>query len=296
MGDWLMKKVLVLGGTRFFGRKLVELLVNEGHQVTIMTRGQLEHPFGDKVEHIIGDRVKEEQLQRNFEDRYFDIVYDNICYSSNEAHSFCKVFNGKIGKLVFTSSLSTYEVDGKERKEEDFHPYTYKVVFGDLHDFTYAEGKRQAEAVFFQYAKFPVVAVRLPIVLGTDDYTRRLHFHVEHVQEDKIINFVNSGAEMSFITATEAAEFLKWAGLEEVEGPFNATASGKISLSKLVQLIEDVTGKKANIAINENAEDLSPYAVEKSWYMSNEKATKAGFTFSHLHDWLKPLIKEIASE
>ena len=34
-----MKKILVLGGTRFFGRKLVERLLKEGHDVTIMTRG-----------------------------------------------------------------------------------------------------------------------------------------------------------------------------------------------------------------------------------------------------------------
>ncbi|EKN66902.1 hypothetical protein BABA_13477 [Neobacillus bataviensis LMG 21833] len=40
---------------------------------------------------------------------------------------------------------------------------------GDSTDFTYAEGKRQAEAVLFQQATFPVVAVRFPIVMGVDD-------------------------------------------------------------------------------------------------------------------------------
>ena len=47
-----MKKILVLGGTRFFGRKLVELLLEQKHEVTIVTRGMSENPFGEAVEHI----------------------------------------------------------------------------------------------------------------------------------------------------------------------------------------------------------------------------------------------------
>ena len=50
-----MKNILVLGGTRFFGRKLVDLLVEDGHKVTILTRGQSGNPFGDKVEHLTAD-------------------------------------------------------------------------------------------------------------------------------------------------------------------------------------------------------------------------------------------------
>jgi nucleoside-diphosphate-sugar epimerase len=42
-----MKNILVLGGTRFFGRKLVELLIDDGHHVSILTRGQSGSPFGD---------------------------------------------------------------------------------------------------------------------------------------------------------------------------------------------------------------------------------------------------------
>lgn len=290
-----MKKILVLGGTRFFGRKLVEVLLEEGHQVTIMTRGTTSHPFGDQVEHIIGDRSMKEQLKNHFEGRKFDIVYDNICYTSNEARDFCEVFNGNIGKLVFTSSLSTYSADGKEKSEEDFDPYHYPIVWGDKDAFTYNEGKRQAEAVFFQYAIFPVVAVRFPIVLGEDDYTRRLHFHVEQIQQGKTIGFVNMEAEMSFILASEAAAFLKWAGLSDVKGPFNATANGKISMGELIRMIEKITGHAAKITLEGDEENTSPFAIPATWYLNTEKAEKAGFEFTNLDEWLRPLIEGIAS-
>jgi len=291
-----MKKVLVLGGTRFFGRKLVELLLADGHDVTIVTRGKLANPFGDKVKHLIVDRRDTEAFSKAVEGEYYDIVYDNICYSPNEAKAFCDIFNGKMGKLVFTSTLSTYAADGNAKSEADFDPYTYSIQMGDTEAFTYSEGKRQAEAVFFKYATCPVVAVRFPIVMGIDDYTKRLHFHVKHVVNEEAIGFLNMDAEMSFILAEEAGQFLKWAGLTDVEGPFNATAQGTVSLKDLMALVEKATSKQAKIVLVENDEIRSPYAVPASWYMTTEKAEQAGFVFSKLNDWLPGLIDEIANQ
>jgi len=291
-----MKKVLVLGGTRFFGRKLVELLLADGHDVTIVTRGRLANPFGDKVKHLIVDRRDTEAFSKAVEGEYYDIIYDNICYSPNEAKAFCDIFNGKMGKLVFTSTLSTYAADGNAKSEADFDPYTYSIQMGDTEAFTYSEGKRQAEAVFFKYATSPVVAVRFPIVMGIDDYTKRLHFHVKHVANEEAIGFLNMDAEMSFILAEEAGQFLKWAGLTDVEGPFNATAQGTISLKDLMALVEKATSKQAKIVLVENDEIRSPYAVPASWYMTTEQAEQAGFVFSKLNDWLPGLIDEIANQ
>jgi nucleoside-diphosphate-sugar epimerase len=291
-----MKEILVLGGTRFFGRKLVEQLLEEGHQVTIITRGQLANPFGESVKHITVDRSNREALAKAVEGQTYDVVYDNICYSPNEARAFCDIFNGKIKKLVFTSTLSTYEADGKVKKEADFNPYTYDIRMGETKDFTYGEGKRQAEAVFFKYAQFPGAAARFPIVLGLDDYTERLRFHVERVAKEKPIGFLNMDAEMSFILAEEAGHFLKWAGLSDAQGPYNATASGKISLKELMSLIEKATGKRAKIALVGNDEIRSPYAIPASWYMSTEKAEREGFVFSKLHEWLPELIEELAKQ
>ena len=291
-----MKNILVLGGTRFFGLRLVELLIKEGHRVTIVTRGQLRNPFGEQVEHIIVDRSDRVAFAKAVEGRHFDIVYDNICYSPNEAQAFCELFNGHIGKLVFTSTLSTYEADGKPKTENDFDPYTYEIRMGDAKDFTYNEGKRQAEAVFFKEAQFPVVAARFPIVMGEDDYTKRLHFHVERIANGEPIGFVNMDAEMSFIQATEAAMFLHWAGMTDIEGPINATANGKISLKALIALIEEATGKRAKIVLLGPDGIRSPYAVPTSWYMDNSKAQQAGFTFSELSSWLPKLIQKLAND
>lgn len=291
-----MRNILVLGGTRFFGRKLVEQYIKEGNQVVIITRGQAGNPFGDKVEHLIADRSNKTELEKVLSGRSFDLVHDNICFSPNDAYALCDILDCRVGKLVLTSTLSTYDIDGDEKEENDFDPYHYEIHMGDSGDFSYGEGKRQAEAVFFQKANFPVVAVRIPIVLGLDDYTRRLHFHVERVQKGEAIGFVNLEAEMSFIQATEAADFLNWAGVADIVGPYNATANGRISLADLIKMIEAATGKSACITFDGNEENLSPFAVPLSWYMSNKNAMNKGFQFSNLLDWLQPLVVEIAAK
>ena len=289
--------ILVLGGTRFFGKKLVELCIENGHDVTILTRGQSGNPFGTAVKQLIVDRDNHDALENALAHTTWDIVYDNICYSPNEAHTICELLKGKTKKLVFTSTLSTYEVDGKMKKEEDFDPYHYQILMGDREEFSYGEGKRQAEAVLFKEASFPVVAVRFPIVMGEHDYTRRLHFHVERILHDQPISLPNIDAQMSYITDEEAAEFLYFVGVTPIEGPYNATASGAISLKELLALIEEESGKRAKISlVGGDEESQSPYGVPADWYMTNAKAEKAGFTFSQLHEWLPKLVKTLVKQ
>ncbi|KOP72712.1 NAD-dependent dehydratase [Lysinibacillus sp. FJAT-14745] len=289
--------ILVLGGTRFFGKKLVERCLQNGHSVTILTRGQSGNPFGTKVKQLIVNRDDADSLSQALSSTTWDIVYDNICYSPNEALKICEILEDKTKKLIFTSTLSTYEIDGIVKTEEDFNPYDYEVRMGNREDFSYSEGKRQAEAVLFKKATFPVVAVRFPIVMGENDYTRRLHFHVERVLQEQPISLPNIEAKMSFITDDEAAAFLYFAGITPIEGPYNATAAGAISVKDLLGLIEETTGKHAKISlVGGDEKSQSPYGVSADWYMSTTKAEAAGFTFSQLHDWLPTLVKTLVKE
>ncbi len=49
-------KFLVIGGTKFIGKRLVEELLRIGHEVTVFSRGNVEPSFSVPVNHIIGDR------------------------------------------------------------------------------------------------------------------------------------------------------------------------------------------------------------------------------------------------
>ncbi len=241
-----LKKVLVLGGTRFFGKHLVEALLQEGHDVTIATRGITEDSFGSRVKRLIVDREDEKQLAERLGDKSYDIVYDNLCYSSNAAKVICEVLRGTTKKYVMTSSMAVYE-PALSLSEEDFNPYEYAIAYEDRNDFNYGEGKRLAEAVVFQHATFPVVAVRFPVVIGENDYTKRLQFYVECIVNQKPIVVDHVDGTLSFIHEKEAGEFLAWCGMANVRGPINACSNGVVSMEEIIHFIEEKTGIKALI-------------------------------------------------
>ncbi|WP_232695625.1 NAD-dependent epimerase/dehydratase family protein [Brevibacillus daliensis] len=291
-----MRTALILGGTRFFGKRLVQELLDKGVGVTIANRGKTNDPFGEQVRRIIVDRTDESAMQQAFQDFQVDVIFDQICYSSEDARISCQVFAGKVSHYVFTSTLSVYDSSEERLVEEMFDPYTYPIRYEGREQVTYQEGKRQAEAVFFQKADFPVVAVRFPIVLGDDDYTKRLHFHIEHVANQQPIGMPNTGATISFIPSDEAARFLLWAAEEQLVGPYNAASLGDIKLHDLLSMIEEKTGKKAIIVNEASAEHSSPFGITQSWYMSTEKARETGFLFTSIQEWLPSLVERIANK
>lgn len=288
-----MKKILMIGGTRFFGKHLVEKLLQENQDVTILTRGSLPDEFIGKVTHLQCDRTNKAALTQAIGTQQFDLVYDNINYGAQDAQDAVQIFSGKTNRYIFTSTLSVHEADGIAKSEKDFDPYTYKILLGERNEISYGEGKRQAEAVFFQQADFPVVAVRFPIVMGEDDYTERLLFHINHVKQQLPISFINIEAKMGFITAEEAAEFLLWIGQTDFVGPIHAASNGIISNQELIHLIEQATGKDAMLALLGDEFNQSPYAIPKSWYLKTNLAQHLGYTFTDLEQWLPDLIKKL---
>src|SRR6185295_6691515 len=49
-------KLLVLGGTRFLGRHLVDTALARGHDVTLFTRGMQPVPWRERVTQLVGNR------------------------------------------------------------------------------------------------------------------------------------------------------------------------------------------------------------------------------------------------
>ena len=48
----MSKNILVIGGTRYIGKLLVQRLLRAGHRVTIATRGYAPDPFGIGRAHV----------------------------------------------------------------------------------------------------------------------------------------------------------------------------------------------------------------------------------------------------
>lgn len=77
-------KILVIGGTRFFGIHMVDALLAENHEVTIATRGRAADTFGDRVKRIIFQRTNAESVKNALSGVHYDAVIDKIAYCSND--------------------------------------------------------------------------------------------------------------------------------------------------------------------------------------------------------------------
>lgn len=267
-------KILVFGGTGFFGKELVEQLLNNDHEVSLVSRGNKKTAEHQNLEHIVADRNNRDELKKVLKGRSWDIAYDQIGYCSNEAETLTASLEGKIGHLIFTSSKSIYDY-GVELGEELVDPSSYELKMGGREDFEYAEGKRQAEAYYSQKAPFSVGFFRPPVVIGIGDTSERWNWHLNRIKNEEEIYFPNLEAHFCLILSSDAGKALYHMGVNKIEGAMNFhTAQPKIK--ELLKYMENGVGKKAVLAKEASDTNHSPYGIKADWYMSSIKARELG--------------------
>lgn len=103
---------LVLGGTAFIGRQLVEHLLVAGHEVAILNRGATRAPAG--VEQLTADRKDAAAMARAVCGRHWDAVYDVSASaqvaSLEDIAALLEQLDGHCGIYVFVSSIAAYRM------------------------------------------------------------------------------------------------------------------------------------------------------------------------------------------
>lgn len=278
-------KILVIGGTRFFGIHMVNKLLELGHSVTIATRGNAKDNFGDRVSRIILERTNQASMKQNLEDKEFDVAIDNLAYCSNDVKYALETIRCK--KYIMMSSTAVYEKH-INTIEEDFNPLNKELIWCSRMDFSYEEIKRQAECALFQeYKNITSIAVRYPFVIGQDDYTKRLLFYVRNVIKEIPMFINNYDKQMSFLRSDEAGEFLAYLIDKNFVGSINGSSSGTISIKEIIEYVENKVGKV--VILSEDGEK-APYNDEVEYSINTDKAMQLGYKFSHLKDWIYSLV------
>lgn len=283
-------KILVIGGTRFFGIPMVCELLRKGHQVTIATRGKSQDIFGDGVERIVLERTDPESMRKALKGKSYDVVIDKIAYCSNDIKYALDVID--CHKYIYMSTTAVYQPKHINTKEEEFDGTTKELVWCNRTDFPYDEVKRQAECALCQiYGDKNWIAVRYPFVIGKDDYTNRLRFYVEHVIKSVPMHIDNLDCQMGFIRSDEAGAFLAFLADDDSDREkirvVNGSSARTISLKEILDYVERKAGKKAII---DPAGEAAPYNGTEEYSINTERAQKLGFRFSNLHDWIYGLL------
>jgi nucleoside-diphosphate-sugar epimerase len=306
-GKAMRKNILVIGGTRYFGKLLVQRLLAAGHQVTIATRGHAPDPFGERISRIRVDRRNERAMLAAFRDAApFDIVYDQMCYSPLDAAIAVRVFAGRVGRYIVASTIEVYrgllgQQDGPFT-ETDLNvlaqPIDTQYPWHDprLATQSYVSGKVQAEAYLYRDGSLPLVTVRIGHVLaGSEDFTGRLAHYVDLARQYGALRYANAAAASSFMSAQIISDFLVWAGAREFTGPVNAACDGGLSAFDLYQRVGMVLDTPVRALPSREAAapgELSPFDYPAPFMMDMGRARSLGYQFGHSDDFIDDLIRQ----
>lgn len=248
-------RILVIGGTQFFGKLIVEQFLARGDQVTIFSRGRRRAEFWDAVEHIPGDRNDHTAFVRTLRERSFDAVIDNIAFDQEDVEAAIQAFAGRVGRYVLTTSGAVYatrRLDAPRRvapvREEDAE-LAYRS--GDA----YGDGKRAAEETLHAKAgrarDLPFTIIRPPVVQGPEDPSGRVWFFVQRIADGGPLL-----APTTFPTPAERHVYsadLGRAYLAAVDTPttvdqtYNVAMEEIVTLPDYVRLLAQAMGREADV-------------------------------------------------
>jgi 2'-hydroxyisoflavone reductase len=215
-------KLLVLGGTRFLGRHLVERACAEGHAVTVFHRGASGCTIFPQVEHVHGDRDGDLDLLAG---REWDVVVDTCGYVPRLVRDAAQRLRGAAGIYVFVSSISVYakawrgmDESGPLASLED--PFT-EVITGE----TYGGLKVLCEKAVEETFAGPVLQVRSGLIVGPHDPTDRFTYWVRRIARGgQVLVPDPPDRPLQFIHAADLARWMLEAAGAGRSGAYNVSA------------------------------------------------------------------------
>ena len=100
-------RILIIGGTRFLGRHLVDAALAPNHEVTLFNHGKSNPDLFPELETILGDRETDvNKLQQA--GRHWDTVIDVAGYLPRIVRLSAEILKSNVGRYVYISSIWVY--------------------------------------------------------------------------------------------------------------------------------------------------------------------------------------------
>jgi 2'-hydroxyisoflavone reductase len=172
-------RILMVGGTRFIGKHVVEQALAAGHEVTLFHRGRTGADLFPDVEHRTGDRDSDLSALADGE---WDATVDTCAYVPRQVHALADALGGRGGHHLLVSSVSAYApADGPGLTEDaplaELDDPSVDVVTNE----TYGGLKALCERMAVERHGPQTVIVRPTYVVGPDDYTWRFPWWVARI-------------------------------------------------------------------------------------------------------------------
>lgn len=177
--------VLILGGTRFVGRHLVDAALARGHVITLFHRGKTNADLFPDVEKLHGDRSVDLSALRG---RKWDAVIDTCGYVPAQVALSAQALADSVGLYIFVSSISVYRDSDSAGIDESYPLATMPAdeaakitsptqITGE----NYGALKALCEQAVEQAMPGRALIVRPGLIVGPHDPTDRFTFWVRRI-------------------------------------------------------------------------------------------------------------------
>jgi len=288
-------RVLVLGGTLFLGRHVVEAALARGHEVVLFNRGWRNPQLFPELEKLRGDRDGDLAALRG---RRFDAVIDSSGYRPDQVRAVTHVLGDAIPHYTFISTISVYRAFPPHHSFDEDAP----LAEGDQ---GYGPLKARCEEALEATIPGRVAHVRPGLIVGPYDPTDRFTYWPRRVAHGG--NVLAPGRPERPVQLVDVRDLAEWCvRLAEryCVGVFNAVGPGStLTMGRLLEDCATVTESLARFTWVPDedllAAGVKPWTDLPLWIpegdsqfggmllAENRRAAVAGLTFRPLTDTIR---------
>ncbi len=310
-------KLLLIGGSIFLGRHLIDAALASGHQVTLFNRGQHNPDLYPEVEKLRGDRWGDLAILGG---RHWDAVIDTCGYLPRIVRRSSELLADAAAHYTFISSISVYsnfDLAGtdenapvktitagqlKEAEEIDPGERATAITYGKL----YGALKALCELAAEEAMPGRVLNIRPGVIVGPHDNSDRFTYWVHRVaQGGEVLAPGHPDRRVRIIDVRDLAEWIVRLVETKQAGIYNATgAEDELTMERLLKECQTVCGSDARFIwasdkflLEEKVGAWSelplwiPEAYNGIFVVNNDKAIAAGLTFRPLANTISDTLK-----
>ncbi|MCB9420918.1 MAG: epimerase [Ardenticatenaceae bacterium] len=238
-------RLLIIGGTRFLGRALVDAALAAGHEVTLFNRGQSNPGLYPDLEHLQGNRDGGLDVLKG---RQWDVVIDTCGYIPRVVRASAEMLATAVDHYVFISTISVYadfSIIGIDEQSPvgTLADESVEEITGD----TYGPLKVLCEQAVDVAMGMRSLHVRSGLIVGPHDPTDRFtYWPVRVARGGEVLAPGNPDQAIQFIDVRDIAQWTIKAAEQRLTGPYNVVGPAeRLNMHTLLETCQTVSQSDA---------------------------------------------------
>ena len=247
-------RALVLGGSVFVGRRLVEILVASGHDVTVLNRGRTPTELPPGVRLLKADRTDADSMRSALAGTEWDAVFDVsgfvMAAGGSDIEGLIDLVDGRVGHYVYVSSIMAYD-----QSLVGVMPWTEDLATDASGPASYSGFKALAErAMRERHSRtgFPVTIARPAAIYGpyNNIYDMETPMFLRLLQGRPILLPHEGLVTASYGHVDDlCAGLIGFVGRAEARGEVFNTTSEAVTTRRYVETLANIVGRQPNVVM-----------------------------------------------